>query len=418
MWTPREKRRARRGASVDFPAPGIPDTTIMSRSLSLAFRVVTGTDCCRLDPFLSRLLREMSLDPPSEIPVVDLASWRGSPTERAALANEVCEICHEVGFLLVTNHGIESEFLDGLFDMMRRLFALPERQKALIDKRRSRHFRGWESVGSEYTNGRPDIREQVDLWSETSARALDAEPAYLRLLGPNQWLTDDVLPGYRATVSEWFARCEALAIELMAILSRGLGLDEQHLNGLFEGESMSLTKLIRYPATPVGGAGVNAHHDTGFLTILAPGATPGLEIENADGEWVPVQHVPNALVINLGEMLQGMTGNYFVATPHRVITRETRYAAAYFHGPSLDTALDTLPLAPRFAAAVAASPRHAGAGFMARKQENDAGVGDMQSSYRPAVYGEQLWNYFVRSYPDNVAEHYPDAFEGVLEKSS
>ena len=56
-------------------------------------------------------------------------------------------------------------------------------QKALIDKRASRHFRGWEAVGAELTNGRPDMREQIDLWSEHKARAPDVEPEYMRLLG-------------------------------------------------------------------------------------------------------------------------------------------------------------------------------------------------------------------------------------------
>ena len=27
------------------------------------------------------------------------------------------------------------------------------------------------------------------------------------------------------------------------------------------------------------------------------------------------------------------------------------------------------------------------------------------------VYGQQLWNYYVRSYPDNVRRHYPDAID-------
>ena len=60
-------------------------------------------------------------------------------------------------------------------------------------------------------------------------------------------------------------------------------------------------------------------------------------------------------------------------------------------------------------AAVAASPRHQGAGFMAQRDETDAGVADMASPHHPDVYGEQLWNYFARSYPDNVKRHYPEA---------
>ena len=101
-----------------------------------------------------------------------------------------------------------------------------------------------------------------------------------------------------------------------------------------------------------------------------------------------------------------MTGNYLLATPHRVITQEPRLSLAYFHGPSLATPLVPLPLAKRFGERVAASPRHRNAGFMARRQETEGGIGDMRSQYRAQVYGEQLWNYFERSYPDHVARHY------------
>jgi isopenicillin N synthase-like dioxygenase len=152
---------------------------------------------------------------------------------------------------------------------------------------------------------------------------------------------------------------------------------------------------------------VNAHHDTGFLTVLAAGTTPGLQVENTSGEWIDVPVVPDSFVINLGEMLQAITGNYFVATPHRVITSEPRLSAGYFHGPSLDTRLDPLPLDPRFEAEVATSSRHRDAGFMAGRDETAAGVGDMRSPHRPSTYGEQLWNYFARSYPANMALHYP-----------
>jgi len=70
--------------------------------------------------------------------------------------------------------------------------------------------------------------------------------------------------------------------------------------------------------------------------------------------------------------------------------------------------LTPIALDARFGAAVANSPRHQNTGFMARAEETAAGVGDMRSSHKPAVYGEQLWNYFCRSYPNNVAAHYPD----------
>ena len=142
------------------------------------------------------------------------------------------------------------------------------------------------------------------------------------LLGPNQWLPDEVLPGHRELVLAWFRELRALADRLLRLLSEGLGLAPDHLSDYFGDEPMSLTKLISYPPTPLGGAGVNAHHDTGFLTVLAAGTTPGLQVANTDGEWIDVPVVPDSFVINLGEIMQAITGNYFVATPHRVITSE------------------------------------------------------------------------------------------------
>lgn len=344
----------------------------------------------------------------SELPIIEVGAMFGGSADRAELAERVTAICHEIGFLLVVDHGVEQGLIDAVFDLMARFFALPEADRAVIDKRRSPWFRGWESVGTEYTNNRPDIREQIDLWTEWPVRDAGVEPSYLRLLGPNQWMPESLLPGARELMGEWYRQMGELADRLLGLLSLGLGLDEGHIVQQFGDEPMSLTKLIHYPPTPAGHAGVNAHHDAGFLTVLAPGPTPGLEVEAPDGSWIAVPSVPGSLVINLGEVLQGMTGNFLVATPHRVITTQERYSAGYFHGPSLDVRLDPLPLAASFAEAVAASPRHRGAGFMARAEETMAGVGDMQSDHKADTYGEQLWNYFTRSYPEMMATHHGD----------
>lgn len=347
----------------------------------------------------------------STFPTFSLAAWResaGVPATRAALAEALTSTCHHSGFFLLTNHGIDNQLIAKVFELSKRCFELPREQRESMHKKHSRHFRGWESEGSEYTNGRPDIREQIDLWSEHPARSKDIEPHYLRLLGPNQWPSTPDLIDFRPTLERWFLEAGSVADELMKVLSLGLELPENYFDNAFGNERMSLTKLIRYPKTPAGGFGVNAHHDAGFLTLLSPGTTPGLQIECADGSWLDVPVVEDTLVVNLGEILQSMTGNYLLATPHRVVATEQRQSAAYFHGPSLEMKLKPIALDPKFAAAVAESPRHMNAGFMARKEETDAGTGDMQSLHRPEVYGEQIWNYFSRSYPDIVEQHYPN----------
>jgi isopenicillin N synthase-like dioxygenase len=351
----------------------------------------------------------MTSSPFTSIPVVSLAEWRdGDAAARARFADDLRVVCHDVGFLMLVDHGIEPEFMERYFAALEAFFALPEDVKAIIDKAHSPHFRGWERVGSEYTDGKVDFREQLDVSTEHPARPRDVEPPYLRLDGPNQWLPEDVLPGFRTLVLEFMARMKALADELMGVLAIGLGLPPGTFAERFGERPLSLTKLISYPRTPEGGAGVNGHHDAGFLTLLWQHGVAGLQARNPEGAWIDVPPTPGAIVVNLGEMLQSMTGNYFVATMHRVIATEPRFSSAYFHGPDLRASLEPLTLDPRFAEAVAASSRHRGAGFMAKRDELLAGSTGTSSTSAP-VYGEQLWNYYVRSYPANVARHYGGA---------
>lgn len=343
------------------------------------------------------------------IPTVSLAPWiRGDAQHRRRFAEELCAICHEVGFFALVDHGVPRTFTDRYFEMLQRFFALPESTKALIDKRQSPHFRGWERVGAELTDNRVDHREQLDLSTEHAPRPADSMPAYLRLDGPNQWLDDAVLPGLRATVDEFFRRMGAVADQLMEAMALGLGLPDGEFARRFGERPTSYVKLISYPPTPPGEAGVNAHHDAGFLTLLAQHGVSGLQALNPDGQWIDVPPGDDAFVVNLGENLQAMTGNYFVATTHRVIAPEARVSSGYFHGPDLRMPLTRLPMPQRFADEVAASPRHRHAGFMAKRTELLSGAHGIASASTD-TYGQQLWNYYVRSYPDHVRAHHPDA---------
>jgi isopenicillin N synthase-like dioxygenase len=343
----------------------------------------------------------------SEIPVVSLSGWTAADADRVGFADRLRVICHEVGFFRVVDHGVDPGFLRDYFGALREFFALPEEAKAQIDKIGSPWFRGWERVGAELTDNRVDHREQIDVWTELDPQPTDVEPAYLRLEGPNQWPDDATLPGFRELVERFQTEMGTVADELLAAMSTGLGLPSDHLGRLFGDRRMSLVKLIHYPPTPPGEAGVNAHHDTGFLALLWQHGVAGLQVMNQDGAWIDVPADDDAIVVNIGEMLQSMTGNYFVATTHRVVTSDERYSSAYFHGPALTTALEPLPLDPSFAEAVRASPHHRDAGFMARRDELLAGTHGTAST-APDTYGQQLWNYFTRSYPDLVRRHHPD----------
>ena len=136
----------------------------------------------------------------------------------------------------------------------------------------------------------------------------------------------------------------------------------------------------------------------------------GLQVLNPDGEWIDVPPRDDAFVVNLGEMLQEMTGNYVVATTHRVIATEPRFSSGYFHGPDLRTRLD--PLAARRPVRRRGgrqpSPRRGRLHGQARRAGRRPHGTPRQ---RAGVYGQQLWNYYLRSYPDNVRSNYPELVE-------
>ena len=98
-----------------------------------------------------------------------------------------------------------------------------------------------------------------------------------------------------------------------------------------------------------------------------------------------------------------------MATPHLVMASRERYSIGFFYGPSLDASLRPLDLAPHFIAAVKNSNRHRTVGIMPTMAEIENGVNQsLGGAASHATYGDLLWSYFSRAYPDNMALHYPD----------
>jgi isopenicillin N synthase-like dioxygenase len=343
-------------------------------------------------------------------PIVDLEPWfHGSAQQRAALARELGQICHHIGFFYVVNHGIPAAVSATYLDAMHAFFALPLQAREAIDKHHSAQFRGWEKLGSELTNNAVDYREQLDIGVEATALD-DPEPYYMALVGPNQWPEEALLPGFRATVDDYFARLAELSRHLLRLMSLALGLEETHIERVFGAHPAPYLKLICYPRTRAGGQGVGTHKDSGFLTLLLQDEQAGLEAQANDDSWYRLDPLPGSLVVNTGELLQLVTHNYFIATPHRVINRgeQVRYSSAFFYSPDLNTPLDPLPIDPALVEQARCSPRHRGEGLMASRAEMAAGTGGMQSRVRPRVFGEKYWQRWVRSYPDIAARYYPD----------
>lgn len=100
-------------------------------------------------------------------------------------------------------------------------------------------------------------------------------------------------------------------------MARALKMDEEEMEELFD-DMYQAFGVNYYPPCPEPehAIGVDSHSDGGGLTLLIQANdTQGLEVKK-DGEWVPVKPLPNAIVANIGGILEvHIFANYMVKLP-------------------------------------------------------------------------------------------------------
>lgn len=92
------------------------------------------------------------------------------------------------------------------------------------------------------------------------------------------------------------------------------------LASMIEGSEQSMLRVLHYPPVPPETQVLRAapHEDINFLTILPAADGPGLEIQRKDGRWLPVPNRPEQVLINIGDMLQEVSGGWLPSTTHQV----------------------------------------------------------------------------------------------------
>jgi len=314
------------------------------------------------------------------LPVVDLRDEPDSVRERLR------SVAHEVGFFHLTGHGVPDELTERVLASARRLFALPQAAKDAVAMVNSPHFRGYTRLGGELTGGAVDWREQIDIGPERPPLDDAAEP-HLRLQGPNQWPAE--LPELPAVIAEWDAALADVGRRLLRHWAASLGSPEDAFDEAFAETPATLIKIVRYPAEATGNQGVGAHRDAGVLTLLLvePGSR-GLQVRAPDGQWIDVDPLPGAFIVNIGEMLEIASGGYLRATEHRVaLSARERISVPYFFNPRLDAQFPVLTLPDELAARA-------------------RGVTADPSNERIfSTYGRNAWKSRLRAHPDVAAAH-------------
>jgi isopenicillin N synthase-like dioxygenase len=280
----------------------------------------------------------------SELPIIDLAKLMTAGAERQREVDRLRRACREIGFFCVVGHLIPSETTARLEHASRRFFALPEAEKASIAMSKGgRAWRGWFPVGDELTSGHPDQKEGIYFGTELGPD----DPrvvASLPLHGAN--LFPRAVPELKNAVTDFMQGAIETAAVLLGGIAQSLGLETDYFASSLTRDPTVLFRIFHYPVAPAGDDawGVGEHTDYGLLTLLHQDDQGGLEVKSRAG-WIDVPPIEGALVCNLGDMLDRLTGGFYRSTPHRAKNRGARGRLSFplFYDPGFDAEIVPLP---------------------------------------------------------------------------
>nr|VDD02331.1 unnamed protein product [Brassica rapa] len=270
------------------------------------------------------------------IPVIDFSKINGE--EREKTLSDIARACEEWGFFQLVNHGIPLELLNKVKKLSSDCYKT-EREEA---------FKTSTPVKL--------LNELLEQNSGEKIESVDWEDVFTLLdHNQNEWPSNT--SGLKEAMLEYRGEVRKLASKMMEVMDENLGLPKGYIKKAFnegmeeDGEETAFfgTKVSHYPPCPRPELvnGLRAHTDAGGVVLLfQDDEYDGLQVLK-DGEWIDVQPVHNAIVINTGDQIEVLSNGRYITLDryksawHRVLAREegNRRSIASFYNPSYKAAI-------------------------------------------------------------------------------
>ena len=278
-----------------------------------------------------------------QIPTLDIRRYEH---DRAAFVTELGAAYREFGFCCIGGHGIPQALIDGAYEAFRRFFALPAEIRMRYHVPGSGGARGYTpfKVETAKDSQYPDLKE---FWH--IGREIPRDSKYADVMPPNLW--PDEVAGFREHGYALYQALDQLGTRVLRALALHIGLAEHWFDDKVD-QGNSILRPIHYPpieTDDVPNVRAGAHEDINFITLLVGASAEGLEVLGRDGRWIPVTTRGDAIVVNIGDMLQRLSNHVYPSTTHRVVNprnanaRKPRYSVPFFLHPNPDFLIDVLP---------------------------------------------------------------------------
>jgi isopenicillin N synthase-like dioxygenase len=277
-----------------------------------------------------------------QVPTLDIRRYH---SDRDAFVAELGAAYREFGFCCISGHGIKRELIDGSYDAFQRFFALPTETKMKYHVPGSGGARGYTPLKVE-TAKDSQYADLKEFWH--IGREIPRDSKFADVMPPNLWPSE--VPEFKPYGYGLFEALDQLGTRVLRALALHVGLPEHYFDDKTD-QGNSILRPIHYPPITqenIPNVRAGAHEDINFITLLVGASAEGLEVLS-DGQWLPITTEGDAIVVNIGDMLQRLTNHVYPSTSHRVVNpqnanaRKPRYSVPYFLHPNPDVVLDPVP---------------------------------------------------------------------------
>ena len=252
------------------------------------------------------------------IATLDFAQFLGGDArDKARFADAFAGALGEIGFAILTGHGVDPALYDDMHDGVLDLFTTtPLEEKMRF--RAARHgsvAQGYFPL-EETSEIHPDLVEGW-VWCRRAFAIPQHRDAPFR--AADYWPRAEYEPRFRRLALAH----EALFKPIAQAMFQGLGCDPHVYDEKLTGTNFGL-RLNYYPpmseAQDRSGAGrLLGHEDVDLFTILPASRVDGLQVWNhRSGKWVRLSAPPGSIVINTGDYMQLISNDRLPSTTHRV----------------------------------------------------------------------------------------------------
>jgi isopenicillin N synthase-like dioxygenase len=289
----------------------------------------------------------------TNLPVLDVGPYlAGEPGALEQLGADVKMIQENLGFFAIVNHGIPQSLIEESFRQTERLFEIPAQEK--LKHRVGYHHQGYLPPKASILQSRA-IADKIAVntkkdtnsaWLFMRNRTADDPKvvANVRHRGLNHW--PESLPDFKKALLEYQLLMEQLALRLLPVYARALELPLDCFDSMFTAPEYYQRCAYYHPEEGMQEEqyALAPHSDGSFLTLLPMTPVPGLQVMTPSRSWLNVSYIEGALIVNTGQILNRLSNDRFIATPHRVINPPAkRYGLVFFFYPDDDASIAPIP---------------------------------------------------------------------------